>query len=378
MRIIAEQAAFARAMGRIASVAPRRNTIPILSNVLIDAQTDAGNIWLHSTDLDMEIRERLEGQVEQPGQITVDAAHLSEIARNAPAGAEVAMTWGDKADPRALVQFGRSRYQLPVLPAGDFPIRSDLDGAAELVMPAADLAALLEHVHFAQSSEEVRYYLNGTYFHTLSDEGRPVFRVVATDGHRLAIDQRDIDGVVSFPGVIVPRTAVSEFRRLLAAAKGDVTLRVKPEGVALELADTRLVTKTVDGSYPDYHRAWPRSWDREILIDRAALHAAVKRVSLISAEKTRTVKMTIENEVLTLSVRNMEAGAAFEEIEVRGEGPLFETGFNAKYLLDYLEQTDADQMVFRVREGTDPARLDPQLNTKGAAGIVNVIMPVRV
>lgn len=376
MIIIVEQAALARVTARIASVANKRGTIPILQNVLIDARD--GAVWLTGTDLDMEIRERFDATVDRSGQITVNAASLAEIARNAPAGAEVMIKWEEAADPRAQVKFGRSRYLLPILPAGDFPVRGSLSGASELVMPAAELLTLLDHVHFAQSSEETRYYLCGTYFHTLSDEGQPVFRVVATDGHRMVIDQRPIDPGVSFPGVIIPRAAIGEFRRLLTGSKAEARLSVTPSGVALEIDDTRLITKTIDGSYPDYERVRPRTWEREIVIDRAVLHGAVKRVALISADKARSVKLSIDDEVLTLTVRNLEAGVADDEIEVTGPGEHFETGFNAKYLLDLLEQTDADQMLFRVTEGTSPARLDPHPSTKGAEAIVNVIMPLRV
>lgn len=377
MIAIIEQAVLARVTARMASVAAKRAVIPILSNVLVDARD--GAVWLTATDLDMEIRERFQATVDRPGRITVNASSLAEIARNAPAGSEVMIQHDNADDPRALIKFGRSKYRLPVLPAGDFPTRSDLTGASELVMPAAELLTLLDHVHFAQSSEETRYYLCGTYFHTIADGGQPVFRVVATDGHRLIIDQRPVAPTTTIPGVIVPRSAVAEFRRLLAGSKEEARLLVTPTGVALELADVRLVTKTVDGNYPDYERPTPRNWDREIVIDRAVLHAAIKRVALISAEKSRPVKLTIDDRMLTLTVQNMEAGLAVEELEVDGDdGPFFETGYNAKYLLDMLEQTDADRMIFRVTDGASPARLDPHPSTKGAEALVNVIMCLRV
>lgn len=376
MRIIIEQAVLARVAARMASVAIKGGTILILQNVLIDARDNA--VWMTATDLDMEIRERFDGKVEQAGQITVNAASLSEIARNAPPGAEVLIQYEGAEDPRALIKFGRSKYRLPVLPDGDFPVRPDLTGASDLTMPAADLLSLLDHVHFAQSTEETRYYLCGTHFSTVADAGQAVFRVVATDGHRMVIDQRPVESGTSIPGVIVPRAAVSEFRRLLTGSKEDAQLQVTSAGVSLEIGKTRLISKTIDGPYPDYERVRPRQWDREITIDRAVLHKAVKRVSLISADKARSVKLSIDDEVLTLTVRNMEAGMADEEIEVSGEGDHFETGFNAKYLLDVLEQTDADQMLFRVSDGGSPARLDPHPATKGADAIVNVIMPLRV
>jgi DNA polymerase-3 subunit beta len=375
VKIIAEQGAIARVTARIANVAVRGGTIPILQNVLI--QATAEGVWLSATNLDMDIRERLDADVEAEGEITLPAASLAEITRHAPAGAQVAIAWDGGTDPRATVRFGRSRYLLPVLPSTDFPKRQSLSEAVDLQMPAGQLLTLLDHVHFAQSTEETRHYLNGTYLHTVSDGGRQVLRLVATDGHRLVIDQCPVDGP-SFPGVIIPRGAVGEFRRLLTGAKGDVELSVSRQAVALEVGDARVISKVIEGSYPDYLRVCPHSWDREILIDRAALQAAVKRVAIISADRTRNVKLSIDDEVLTLTVRNMEAGVADEEVEVLGRGPHFETGFQAKYLLDLLEQTDADQMAFRVNDGGSPARLDPCPGTKGADGVINVIMPLRV
>lgn len=376
MKVIVQQAALQRATARVSSAVERRQTILILANVLLKAEGD--RLSITATDLDIEIVERIPAEVAQAGEITVNASTLAEIARNAPAGAELAIEWAGVEDSRATIKFGRSRYQLPVLPAGDFPVRGDLQGAIELTLDAPALHQLLDHVHFAQSTEETRYYLNGTYLCRVSDEGVPVLRVVATDGHRMIIDQIPCDVGDGMPAITIPRKAVGEMRRILADMKEQVTLQVAPTGLALHFGTGRLITKALDGSYPDYLRVMPREWEREITIDRALFKEAIKRVSLISAEKARTVKMTIEDEVLTLTVRNMEAGVGSEEIEVQGDGPAFETGFNAKYLLDLMDQTDADQMLFRITGPASPARLDPGPGAKGGDGIVNVIMPVRV
>lgn len=376
MKVLVQQSALQRATARVSSAVERRNTILILANVLLRAEGD--RLSITATDLDIEIVETIPAHVITAGEITVNASTLAEIARNAPAGAELAIEWASMDDPRATVKFGRSRYQLPVLPAGDFPVRGDLAEAVSLEIEAPALHQLLDHVHFAQSTEETRYYLNGTFLSCVTDNGAPVLRVVATDGHRLILDQIPCPQGVGMPSIIVPRKAVNEIRRILADMKETVTLQVSRTGLALHTGTGRLITKGVDGSYPDYQRVMPSTWDREVTIDRGLLKEAIKRVSLISAEKARSVKLTIADEVLTLTVRNMEAAAASEEIEVQGEGPLFEVGFNAKYLLDYMDQTDADRMVLRFTESGSPARLDPCAGTKGADYLVNVIMPVRV
>lgn len=376
MKVLVQQSALQRATARVSSAVERRNTILILANVLLRAEGD--RLSITATDLDIEIVETIPAHVVTAGEITVNASTLAEIARNAPAGAELAIEWASIDDPRATVKFGRSRYQLPVLPAGDFPVRGDLAEAVSLEIEAPALHQLLDHVHFAQSTEETRYYLNGTFLSCVTDNGAPVLRVVATDGHRLILDQIPCPQGVGMPSIIVPRKAVNEIRRILADMKETVTLQVSRTGLALHTGTGRLITKGVDGSYPDYQRVMPSTWDREVTIDRGLLKEAIKRVSLISAEKARSVKLTIADEVLTLTVRNMEAAAASEEIEVQGAGPLFEVGFNAKYLLDYMDQTDADRMVLRFTESGSPARLDPCAGTKGADHLVNVIMPVRV
>lgn len=376
MKVLVQQSALQRATARVSSAVERRNTILILANVLLRAEGD--RLSITATDLDIEIVETIPAHVVSTGEITVNASTLAEIARNAPAGAELAIEWASTDDPRATVKFGRSRYQLPVLPAGDFPVRGDLAEAVSLEIEAPALHQLLDHVHFAQSTEETRYYLNGTFLSCVTDNGAPVLRVVATDGHRLILDQIACPQGVGMPSIIIPRKAVNEIRRILADMKETVTLKVSRTGLALHTGTGRLITKGVDGSYPDYQRVMPSTWDREVTIDRGLLKEAIKRVSLISAEKARSVKLTIADEVLTLTVRNMEAAAASEEIEVQGDGPLFETGFNAKYLLDYMDQTDADRMVLRFTESGSPARLDPCAGTKGADHLVNVIMPVRV
>lgn len=377
MKVLVQQPALQRATARVVSAVERRNTILILGNVLLRAEGD--RLSITATDLDIEVVERIPGDILQEGAITVSAATLAEIARNAPAGAELLIDWTPSADARAIVKFGRSRYQLPVLPADDFPTRDALKDATSLTVDAPALHQLLEHVYFAQSTDETRYYLQGTHLTAVAIGGAPWLRVVATDGHRMVVDQIPCDAAQGLTAITIPRKAANEIRRMLADMKEQVTLQVSGSGVALITGTGRLIAKGLDGQYPDYERIIPKVWDREITIDRALLKEAIKRVSLISGEKTRTVKMMIEDEVLTLTVRNTEAGAASEEIEVHGAGPRLETGFNAKYLLDLLDQTDADQMLLRaMNDGNSPSRLDPCDGTKGAEGIINTIMPVRV
>lgn len=374
MKIFVEQAALQKATSRVTSAVERRTTIPVLANVLLTASDD--QLSITATDLDIEVVETLPARIEGQGAITVNAATLSEIARNAPAGAELAIEFND-VDPRAIVKFARSRYQLPILPAGDFPERKSVKGTS-LTLDADALRRLLDHVHFAQSNEETRYYLNGTYLHIFADNGVTMLRTVATDGHRLVMDQTPCDQAGDMPGVIIPRKAVNEMRRILADTKDQVTLCVNAQGVQLMTPTGHLITKTVDGAFPDYHRVMPQDWKHDVEVDRGLLKEAIKRVSLITAEKARPIKMTITDGLLTLTVTNMDAGVASEEIEVTTDIEHFEVGFNAKYVLDVLDQSSADRMLLRVTDPASPARLDPLPGTKHAEHVINVLMPLRV
>ncbi|RZJ19093.1 MAG: DNA polymerase III subunit beta [Brevundimonas sp.] len=379
MRLTVEQSALQRAAARVAGVADRKGAIPILANLMLDAQGD--QLWIIATDLDIEIREFIPAEVETPGSITVSAATLSEIARNAPAGAELSIRYGQgDNDPRAQVQFGRSRYQLPVLPAGDFPIWGDLHGTETTVqIQAPDLKRVLDRVHFAQSTEGARYYLNGVYIAPRATPDGVRLRGVATDGHRLALDECPLPEGSDLTPVLASRKTIGEMRRLLDGLTTPVELTTSSAGLRLQTPTTRLTAKALDGSFPDYQRVVPRKWERQITLDRVMLAAAVKRVSLISAEKSRSVKFTIDGETLTLTVRNAEAGQAVEEIAIDDGGGHLEAGYNGKYLLDALDQTDAKRVVLRVTDGGSPARLDPHPDDQAAAsGALCVIMPLRV
>lgn len=377
MKIIVEQSALVAATARVSSIVEARNTIPILSNVMIEA--DRGEVWMVATDLDMEIRVSLKAEIAQAGSVTVPANTLNEIARNAPKGAEVVLSLTSD-DPRVKVVFGRSRYQLPMLAAGDFPLFAAQADMTELTLPAAELATLLGRVHFAMSADPTRYYINGVYLQALSVEGRPMLRTVATDSHRLALDETPLATGTDFPGAIVPRKTVGEFRRMLEGRSGDVRLWISRTSIRLSIGDAVLTSKLVDGTYPDYVRVIPRTWEREIAIDRAQLAGAVKRVALISAEKARSTKLTIDDGVLTLTVRNMEAGEAIEQIEIDDPdgGPCIEIGFNARFILDALDQTESRRVVLRVSDSASPARLDPHPFETTATGALCVLMPLRV
>ena len=278
MQLTIERSALLKALGHVQSVVERRNTIPILSNVLLSAGRD--RLAFAATDLDMEMVDEAEAQVQVEGQITAPAHTLYEIVRKLPEGAEVlaalfrAMTpvWWWRPAVRASIW--------PVLPAGDFPVMSTDSAGASYVLPKEDLARLIDKTRFAVSTEETRYYLNGLYLHTVAEAGIPLLRAVATDGHRLALAETPApEGAAGGPGVIVPRKTVDQVRRLLDDAGGPVEVQVSAQKIRFQMGEASLTSKVIDGAFPDYLRVIPRGNDKQADIDNALFAKAVDRVA---------------------------------------------------------------------------------------------------
>ena len=377
MKLTIERAALLKALGHVQSVVERRNTIPILSNVLLCAgQT---GLAFSATDLDMEIIDETEARVEVLGQITAPAHTLYEIVRKLPEGAEVSLGFtGD--DPRLQVRAGRYKVNLPVLPAGDFPVMSPEGLSSPVAVETASLMRLIDKTRFAISTEETRYYLTGIYLHTLVEDGRPILRAVATDGHRLALaDMPAPEGSAGTPGVIVPRKTIGEARRLMEDAGEEVQVQLSPQKVRFDFGRAALTSKVIDGSFPDYTRVIPRENHRVMTVDNALFAAAVDRVATISSEKSRSVKLAAEAGRIVLTVRNMETGQAVEELEVDYDGEPFEIGFNARYLMDVSAQIAGETAEFRFADRAGAATmLDPVLVLDPTdAGVQYVLMPLR-
>jgi DNA polymerase III subunit beta len=372
MQLSIERAALLKALGHVQNVVERRNTIPILSNVLLSAEGDA--MALSATDLDMEIIDETPGRIEGAGQITAPAHTLYEIVRKLPEGSEVELRYsGD--DPRLQVVAGRSKFNLPVLPAGDFPVMSSDGLGNSFVIATKDLIRLIDTTRFAISTEETRYYLNGLYLHTVVEGGIAKLRAVATDGRRLALaEMLAPEGSAGAPGVIVPRKTVAEARRLLEDAGESVEVQISAQKVRFDFGRAALTSKVIDGAFPDYVRVIPRDNTRVLIVDNEMFAKAVDRVATISEEKSRSVKVAVERGKVVLTVRNMEAGQAVEEVEAEYDGEPFEVGFNARYLLDVADQIRGETAEFRFAEPHDPTLvLDP-----ADPDVQYVLMPLRV
>ena len=367
MKLTIDRMSLLRPLGHVQSVVERRNTIPILANVVLRAED--GQLSLTATDMDMDIATEVGCAVATSGTTTMSAHVLYDIARKLPDGAEVELT---VADGHANISAGRSSFRLPTLPVEDFPAISSSDLPVNFALTAADLRDLIDATRFAISTEETRYYLNGIYLHK-ADDGH--LCAVATDGHRLALTRQALpSGASQMPSVILPRKAVGELRKLLDDYDGDVSVGLSETRAEFGFGAVRLTSKLIDGTFPDYTRVIPAGNDRIMQVDAASFSAAVDRVSTISSEKSRSVKMGLKSGVLTLSASNTDASSATEEIEVTYDGPEMDIGFNARYLLDIAGQVNNDIVEFALADQGSPSLV----RAPGDDASLFVLMPMRV
>jgi DNA polymerase-3 subunit beta len=372
MKVTIERAALLKALSHLHRIVERRNTIPILSNVLIEARD--GQLELKATDLDLEATEIVPADVAVAGATTVSAHIFHDIVRKLADGAQVSLEIAPDGGQMVL-RSGRSRFQLQSLPASDFPDLTTGDFAHKFELSAVELRRLIEHAQFAISTEETRYYLNGIYFHTAEAGGATVLRAVATDGHRLArIETAAPAGAAGMPGVIAPRKAVGEILKLLEDPARDVSVEISQVKARFRFGDVTLTTKLIDGAFPDYNRVIPVNNDKRLVVDKEQFQRAVDRVSTISSERGRAIKLAIGDGRMVLTVNNPDSGSATEEIEVDYDSAPIEIGFNSRYLLEIAQQLSGDTALIKL---ADPGSPTIVMDRDGAQALY-VLMPLRV
>lgn len=366
MKTIIERAALLKTLGHVQSVVERRNTIPILSNVLLSAE--GSRVRMTATDLDIQIVDSVEAQVQTAGDITVPAQTLFDIVRKLPDGSQVQL---EVVDGRMKVTAGRSRFQIPCLPADDFPNmpRGDMEHTYSVTTTALQQA--FDRTRFAMSTEETRYYLNGIFLHVVDGK----LLAAATDGHRLARTRVETGeaALTGMPDVIVPRKTVGEIVKLIGEYDGDVEISVSRSKIGFDIGNLSLTSKTIDGTFPDYTRVIPTSNEITVTADVKSLSDAVDRVTTIASEKTRAVRMRVDDNVATFTVTSPENGTANEEVSCEASGPV-DIGFNSRYLIEILKHVGSDAVEMRFDTAASPV-LIKDLNRPEDA---NVIMPMRV
>jgi DNA polymerase-3 subunit beta len=372
MRVVLERSNLLKSLNHVHRVVERRNTIPILSNVLLAA--DGASLELKATDLDLEITEAAPASVEQGGATTVPAHLLYEIVRKLPDGAEVMLKTDEDGNAMSVIS-GRSSFRLQCLPQSDFPVLSAGSFPNIFRLDSAALKALIEKTQFAISTEETRYYLNGIYLHAIDADGKLKLRSVATDGHRLARAEVEAPaGSEGMPGIIIPRKTVTELQKLVDDPDVAVTTELSDTKIRFTIGSVVLTSKLIDGTFPDYQRVIPAGNDKKLLLDRQGFSSAVDRVSTISSERGRAVKMSIGNGQLTLTVNNPDSGSATEELPADYDADALDIGFNAKYLLDVAAQLSGEQVEFLLADAGSPTLIRDIADEN----TLYVLMPMRV
>jgi DNA polymerase-3 subunit beta len=388
MKLTIERVALLKALGHVQSVVERRNTIPILSNVLLRAEAGTaggGSLALSATDMDLEIVEQVPSQIERPGRTTAPAHTLYDIVRKLREGAQIEIEASGERNAMVL-RSGRSTFTLACLPPEDYPVMASGELAHNFTLTAAELRTLVDRTRFAISTEETRYYLNGIYLHTTKNNEVPVIRAVATDGHRLArVELVMPEGAAGMPGVIVPRKTVLELRKLVEESEDEIEIGLSETKIRFAVpgpsqgSSAALTSKLIDGTFPDYDRVIPSNNDKVLEVKCKEFAEAVDRVSTISTEKSRAVKLAIaangaNGGSLAISATSPENGTAVEEIDATYLAEPIEIGFNSRYLLDIAAQIEGDGAQFVMSDSASPTivrdRTDPSA--------LYVLMPMRV
>jgi len=376
MKFKADRATLMKSLAHVQNVVEKRNTIPILANVLLAVRD--GKLSIAATDLEIALVEEVPAQSSRNGAITVPAATLYEIVRRQPENAEIELDHPG-GDAQLALRAGRYATSLVALGVDEFPKLDAGKLSHNFSLPALKLRGLIDRTKFAISTEETRYYLNGIYLHAAESEGAPVLRAVATDGHRLArVEEPLPEGAAGMPGVIVPRKTVNELRKLLEEVSGEIEIALSETRIQFTIGTMRLTSKLIDGTFPDYDRVIPRGNDKLLRVNKKEFSDAVARVSAISSERHRPVKLSLAKDLLVISAASPEQGTASEELDggqIKYDAGPLEIGFQARYLNDVTEQIDdKDEAEFLFADGAAPTLVrDP-----GNPGAVYVLMPMRV
>lgn len=371
MQLTLERGVLLKSLAHVQSVVERRTTIPILSNVLLDAED--GQLGLTSTDMDLTVAESIPASVSRPGATTAPVHMFHDIVRKLPEGADVAIEPSDQ-DGRILLRCGDGRFTLACLPAEDFPGVNEVESAQNFAISAQNLRRLIDKTRFAISLEETRYYLNGIYLHAVSAPS-PLLRSVATDGHRLArVDVPLPEGAADIPGVILPRKAVSEIRKLIDEVDDDINFSLSETMARLTFGTITITTKLIDGNFPDYGRVIPAANDKIMECDSKQFIDVVDRVSTVATDRTHSIKLAISAGELEVSARSLESGSASEKLLVHYNSSALQIGFNARYLLEMAHNFDGERISLAMTDAASPSIL----RDTDDANALFVLMPMRV
>ena len=365
MKLRAARDVLLKPLQAVIGVVERRQTMPILSNVLLVARE--GTLAVTATDLEVELVASADVVVESGGEITVSGRKLLDICRALPDGSDVDISLSGE---KLIVRSGRSKFSLATLPSADFPTVEDIKAGQTIQVSQETLGRLIEKTHFSMAQQDVRYYLNGMLLET----GGKHLRAVATDGHRLALCEAEIDGAsLDEQQVIVPRKGVLELQRLMDG-DGDLNIELGANHVRIQLPDIRFTSKLIDGRFPEYERVIPKESSNELTADKGLFRGALQRTAILSNEKYRGIRLVIRDSGVIIQAHNPEQEEAEEELEVAYSGEDIEIGFNVNYLLDALGAVDGEEVTLSVLDSNSSCLIRQPGRDDGKF----VVMPMRL
>lgn len=372
MQFSIEKEVFLKGLSRVQGIVEKRNTIPILSNVLIEAAD--GEIFLTATDLEVGIKSTYPASVTVKGRVTVSAKKIYEIIKELP---EREISFKAKENCWIEIRCGKALFNIVGLSPDEFPFFPESSRENLIPLQGTLLRQMIERTFFSVSTDESKYNLNGIYFRSLEENGRPLLRLVATDGHRLALIQEEIDASRSAElqkGVIFPRKGIMELRKMAEEGEGELLLGFMDNNAVVAKGTTVVVMRLVDGEFPDYTRVIPKANELIATIPRNDFFHALRRMSILSSEKSRGVKVLLREGQLELSSSNPELGDAREDLEIDYAGPEMAIGFNARYLTDILQSLEEEKIRFLVKDNISPGLIRPEAGEDFLA----VVMPMRL
>ena len=364
MKLTATRADLLAPLQSVIGVVERRQTMPVLANVLLSARDN--RLAITGTDLEVELVAATQVGLEQPGDITVPGRKLVDILRALPDGVNVTLSTEGE---RVIVRAGRSRFSLQTLPAAEFPVVEEINASQTLSLPQGEFRRLIDKTHFSMAQQDVRYYLNGLLLETQER----ALRAVATDGHRLALCEMALPSPAKGGQVIVPRKGVLELQRILGT-EGNVELAIGSNHVRAQIGDIRFTSKLIDGRFPEYGRVIPASPGKIVLADRELLRQALQRTAILSNEKYRGIRLAARTDLLTIQAHNPEQEEAEDQVEVVYAGDEVEIGFNVNYLLDALSAIEGDKVEIGLTDGNSSCLI----HAPGLTQTRYVVMPMRL
>ncbi len=362
---------FFKTLSHLQGIVDKKNSLPILSNILIEAKENT--LTLSSTDMDISIIEKIDCNVFEDGATTINSQILYDIVRKIDESSEIEIISNN--GKLLTLRASGSRFSLACLPKEDYPIIEQDNSGSSISINSKILFKLIDKTKFAISNEETRYFLNGLYFNINHEDNTNVVTLVGTDGHRLAKFSHNLESDINeIPGVIIPKKTIYELSKLLSEIDDNVEILINSNKVIFFIGNIIFISKLIDGSFPDYKRVIPKDNSNILKINREILLSAVDRVSTIANEKSPVIKFKLFKNVLNLNTVNNESSTASEDLNINYEGDEIEIGFNSKYIMDIVNNLEDEEISINLKDNTSPIVASENSNTN----LVYVLMPMRV